>query len=103
VDAFFIGPNDLLCQMGHSPKMESDHPDFVHALEHLVKTGQKHGVAPGIHTANHEACNRRMAEGFRFMAIASDARFMVAGAQAELARTEGRGSGGKDTREVLRY
>ena len=47
--------------------------DFVSALDHLVKTGRKHGGAPGIHTANHEACNRRMAQGFRFMAIASDA------------------------------
>src|SRR5262245_48284493 len=32
VDAVFIGPNDLLAQMGMTPKMESDHSTFVEAL-----------------------------------------------------------------------
>jgi 4-hydroxy-2-oxoheptanedioate aldolase len=104
VDACFIGPNDLLSQMGKTPKMESPDPEFVHALETIVRVADRHGVAPGIHTANHEACTRRMGEGFRFMAIASDARFMVAGATAELSRTTipGREDAGEG-REVLRY
>ena len=103
VDAVFIGPNDLLAQMGQTPKMETDLPQFVEALAHIVKTAEKYGVAAGIHTANHEACGRRLAEGFRFMAIASDARFMVAGAQAELSRTTIPGRTGEGGKEVLRY
>jgi 4-hydroxy-2-oxoheptanedioate aldolase len=103
VDAVFIGPNDLLSMMGQTPKMENDSPQFVEALDHIVKTAEKYGVAAGIHTANHEACNRRMAEGFRFMAIASDARFLVAGAQAELSRTTIPGRTGEPKKEVLRY
>lgn len=103
VDAVFIGPNDLLSQMGKVPRMESDEPEFVEALDHLVKTAAKYGVAPGIHTANHEACARRVAQGFRFMAIASDARFLVAGAQAELSRLNLPGRGGEPKAEVLRY
>lgn len=98
VDGVFIGPNDLLSMMHMTPRMESDAPQFVEALAHIVATARKHGVAPGIHTASHEACRRRIEEGFRFMAIASDARFMVAGAQAQL---QAMGAGG--TREVLRY
>ena len=103
IDAVFIGPNDLLAQMGQTPRMESDAPQFVEALEHIVRTADRFGVAPGIHTANNEMCGRRMAQGFRFMAIASDARFMVAGAQAELRATvlPGRPEGGG--KEVLRY
>lgn len=102
VDAVFIGPNDLLAQMGHTPNMESKHSQFVEALEHLRVTADKYGIAAGIHTANHEQCNRRLAEGFRFMALASDARFVIAGARAELSQvqiqrdTEAKG-------EVLRY
>lgn len=103
VDAAFIGPNDLLSMMGQTPKMENDSPQFVEALDHIVKTAAKYGVASGIHTASHEACNRRIAQGFRFMAIASDARFMVAGAQAELSLTNLPGRGGEEKREVLRY
>lgn len=102
VDAVFIGPNDLLAQMGKVPKMETPDPQFVEALDHIVKTAHKYGVAPGIHTADHEACNRRLAQGFRFMAIASDARFLVAGATAELSRAN-RGEDAASTGEVLRY
>jgi len=102
VDAVFIGPNDLLCQMGREPKMESDDREFVDALDHVLKTANRHGIAAGIHTANHEACNRRIQQGFRFLAIASDARLMVAGAQAELKKTVRPGR--DETRgEVLRY
>ncbi len=107
IDAVFIGPNDLLSQMGKTPRMETDDPEFVAALAHIVAMAEKHGVAAGIHTANAEACNRRMAEGFRFMAIASDARFAVAGGQLELSQVRlpsgeshaDRSGGG----EVLRY
>ncbi len=98
VDGVFIGPNDLLSMMHMPPAMESPAPQFVEALAHIVATADKYGVAPGIHTANAEACRRRMNEGFRFMAIASDARFMVAGAQAQFG--DFKKPGGK---EVLRY
>jgi 4-hydroxy-2-oxoheptanedioate aldolase len=103
VDGVFIGPNDLLSMMGQVPKMENDSSQFVEALDHIQKTAAKYGIASGIHTANAEMCNRRIAQGFRFMAIASDARFLVAGAQAELSRTEIPDRAGAASREVLRY
>lgn len=107
VDAVFIGPNDLLAQMGQAPQMESDEPEFVQALAHLLETGRRRGVAVGIHTLDHEMCSRRMAQGFRFMALASDARFLVWGAQAELKRTvvpgAGERAGERPGGEVLRY
>ena len=102
VDAVFIGPNDLLAQMHKTPRMETDDPEFVQALAHIRETADKHGVAPGIHTANHEMINRRLAEGFRFMALASDARLMVAGAQRELSQLNWK-SARADGGEVLRY
>jgi len=98
IDAFFIGPNDLLKSMGRQPAMESDDPAFVAALEHLFAMGRKHGVAPGIHTADAAAAKRRVAEGFRFVAVASDVAMLLARAQAELAAL-GLGGGG----QVVRY
>ena len=102
VDAVFIGPNDLLAQMHRPPMMESDESQFVEALEHIVKTADKYGVAPGLHTAGQEAANRRMAQGFRFLAVASDSRFMVAGAKTELGRLNWKETAAPQ-REVLRY
>ena len=84
--------------MGRKPAMESDDPAFVQALAHLVATGKKHGVAPGIHTADAAAAKRRVAEGFQFVAVASDVAMMLAKAQDELAAMGLGGAG-----QVVRY
>jgi len=88
IDAVFIGPNDLLASMGRTPAMETDDPEFAQALEHIRRTAHKHGVAPGIHVGDAEAANRRIREGFQFVALASDLRFMLAGARQEMKRTQ---------------
>jgi 4-hydroxy-2-oxoheptanedioate aldolase len=98
IDAFFIGPNDLLKSMGRKPAMESDDPAFVAALEHLLAVGRKHGVAAGIHTADAEAASRRVQQGFRFVAVASDVALLLAKAQAELTALGIQGGG-----QVVRY
>ncbi len=82
VDAIFIGPNDLLQSMGKTPAMEPDDPEFVAALETLLAAAQRHGVAPGLHTASVEAVKRRQAEGWRFIALGSDLKFLTSGIHA---------------------
>lgn len=98
IDAFFIGPNDLLKSMGHTPAMDSKAPAFVAAIDHLLAMGKKHGVAAGIHTANAAAARQRIEQGFQFVAIASDVALLLAKAQAELSAL-GLGSNGS----VVRY
>jgi 4-hydroxy-2-oxoheptanedioate aldolase len=85
VDAFFIGPNDLTNSMGRKPVFESDDPEFVQALRHLLEVGRKYGVASGIHVADAAAAARRRAEGFQMIAIASEAGLMLAKAREALA------------------
>ena len=46
----------------------------------------QHGVVAGIHNGSPEAALKRIAKGFQFVTIASDARLMAAGAQAVLAK-----------------
>lgn len=98
IDAFFIGPNDLLKSMGRRPAMDSDDPGFVAAIDHLLAMGRKHGVAAGIHTADAAAARRRVEQGFQFVAVASDVAMLLAKAQAELAAL---GLGGVG--QVVRY
>lgn len=100
VDAVFIGPNDLLSSMGKKPQMETDDPAFVQALDYVLKTAQKYGVTPGIHVANAEMANRRIAQGFRFIALASELALMTRGLTTELNQIQGWGKEGK---EVARY
>jgi 4-hydroxy-2-oxoheptanedioate aldolase len=84
VDAIFVGPNDLLQSMGKTPGMESPDPEFVDAMNHLRETATKHGVAPGLHTLTAEQCSRRLGEGWKFIALASDVAFMMNGAKSTL-------------------
>lgn len=98
VDAIFVGPNDLLQSMGKKPAMETGDPEFVAALRHLRETAARHGVAPGIHTIAAEAVRRRIAEGWRFLAIGSDLAFLNG---AALAAVKELGLGA--ARETARY
>src|SRR5579871_731593 len=89
IDGMFIGPNDLLSSMHKTPSMDSDDPQFVEALQHLRETAVKHGIAPGLHVADAAAAQRRVAEGWKFIAISSELGFMVQAATATVNQTIG--------------
>jgi 4-hydroxy-2-oxoheptanedioate aldolase len=82
VDACFIGPNDLCASMGLTPSLDPPHKEFEEAAQTILRSAQRHGVAPGIHCASPETVNRRIREGWRFMGILGDLRFMTAAAKA---------------------
>jgi 4-hydroxy-2-oxoheptanedioate aldolase len=92
IDAFFIGPNDLHNSLGKPPAFESDAPEFVQSIEHLLKMGKKHNVPAGIHVIDAEAAQRRRAEGFQFIAVSSEAGMML-GKAGEITKALGLGSG----------
>lgn len=77
VDVIFIGPNDLHNSMGKPPSFESDDAEFVAALQQVLNSAKKHGVVPGIHVVDAAAAQRRIAEGFQFVAITSEAGMML--------------------------
>jgi 4-hydroxy-2-oxoheptanedioate aldolase len=85
IDAIFIGPNDLHKSLGKKPAFDSEDRDFVQAVEHIFQTARKHGLAPGIHVPDPAAAQRRMAEGFQFIAVASEAGMMLAKARENAA------------------
>jgi 4-hydroxy-2-oxoheptanedioate aldolase len=90
VDACFIGPNDMAASMGIGlgVPLESDHPKLVEAIEHVRVTCEKHGVAPGIHCSHAEGVQMRMAQGFKFLAMASEMRYLMAGLRADLGKLD---------------
>jgi 4-hydroxy-2-oxoheptanedioate aldolase len=87
VDAFFIGPADLAASMG-VPVVLGDNPDPRHqeAVRKIVAAGKKHGIPAGIHVATAEDANRRINEGFRFVALGTDVFFLTGAARAALAQ-----------------
>jgi 4-hydroxy-2-oxoheptanedioate aldolase len=95
IDVVFIGPNDLTHSMGKAPCFETEDRDFTDALEHILAICRKHKLAAGIHVADEAAAQRRIAQGFQFIAVASEAGMMLSKAQAvvrALGLTSGKGT-----------
>jgi len=86
VDACFIGPNDLAASMGLGlgVPLESDEPSLAQAILHVRDTAIRHGVAPGVHCSHAAGVSRRLREGFKFCAMASELRYMLSGLKADL-------------------
>lgn len=96
IDAVFIGPNDLTNSMGLAPAFESDDKRFKDAVDHVLATARKYGIAAGIHVPDWQAAARRREQGFQFIAVSSEAGFMLSKA-TEAARKLGLG----ESRPVL--
>jgi len=83
VDGCFIGPNDLALSMGLSPDRRGPGSDLEKVMMRVLDAGKKVGTAVGKHCYDAQEVTERIAQGFQFLALASDSRFMVAEARAQ--------------------
>lgn len=76
VDGFIIGPYDLSCSMGMPGEFER--PEFVAAMQHILKAGLKAGCPAGLHIVEPNADRLRQVidEGYRFIAYSVDIRML---------------------------
>jgi 4-hydroxy-2-oxoheptanedioate aldolase len=86
IDAIFIGPNDLAASMrgpDGSPPSKEDHEA---AMQRVHAACQRQGVASGLHVFSIEEAKRRIVEGWQFIAVNSELKFMLQGA-SDLAKS----------------
>jgi 4-hydroxy-2-oxoheptanedioate aldolase len=81
LDAVYIGPADLSLALGCTPTFDDVDPPVAEAIDTILAKAKKHGIVAGIHNGSPEGALKRIAKGFQFVTIASDARLMAAGAQ----------------------
>lgn len=86
LDAVYIGPSDLSLALGCAPAFDDVHPKVAQAIDHILARATAHGLRAGIHNGAPEAARARIAKGFRFVTVSSDARLLAAGSQALLAQ-----------------
>lgn len=86
LDAIYIGPSDLSLALGCTPTFDDLDPRAAEAVDHILARAKAHDVIAGIHNGTPEAALKRIAKGFQFVTISSDARLMAAGAQQVVAR-----------------
>jgi 4-hydroxy-2-oxoheptanedioate aldolase len=81
IDAVFVGPNDLAASM-RTPDGKPPPPDlFKETLASILAGCKRLGVAAGIHTFSVEEAKMRIADGWQFIAINSELRFLMDGAK----------------------
>ena len=81
VDACFIGPNDLSKSMG----CNIGDPEHEEAIQEVLRVAREVGTPPGLHCGNAEQVNKRIEQGFQFLALASDASYLMGAARNEYA------------------
>ena len=86
LDAVYIGPSDLSLSLGCKPTFDDVDPPVAQAIDHILERAKAHGLVAGIHNGSPEAARARVAKGFRFVTVSSDARLLAAGSQQVLAR-----------------
>lgn len=85
LDAIYIGPSDLSLALGCKPTFDDVEPKVAQAIDHILARAQAHGVKAGIHNGRPDVARARIAKGFRFVTVGSDARLLAAGSQQLLA------------------
>ena len=81
LDAIYIGPSDLSLSLGCKPTFDDVEPKAQQAIEHIVARAKVHGVVAGIHNGRADVARARVALGYRFVTLGSDARLLAAGSQ----------------------
>jgi 4-hydroxy-2-oxoheptanedioate aldolase len=93
IDAIFVGPNDLAASMRSKDGKPPSAAATLEANKHILATCKKHKVAPGYHCMSGEEAVMRIEEGWQFLAIGSELKFMMNGT-AEVLKKVGTSRGG---------
>lgn len=85
LSGLYIGPADLASAYGHPPGFDRQEPDLLEIIRSIRTRSTEHGLIAGIHCGTPDYAARMIREGFNFVTVGSDARFLEAGAAAALA------------------
>lgn len=85
LDAVYVGPSDLSLALGCKPGFDDVEPRVAQAIDHIVARARAHGVQAGVHNGRADVARARVAKGYRFVTVGSDARLLAAGSQELLA------------------
>jgi len=74
IDCIFVGPMDLSTALGVSG--EYDSPVFIDAVDRVVRVCKESGMPVGTLTSSLAEAEKRIRQGFTFVGIQSDTRFL---------------------------
>lgn len=94
-DAVFVGPNDLARSQYSATGQAPSATVQEETIQRILASGKRLQVPVGIHTFTPADAKRRSDEGWQFVAINSELRFMLDGVAAALEPFRGGQAGGR--------
>jgi 4-hydroxy-2-oxoheptanedioate aldolase len=82
IDAIFVGPNDLSTSLRAPDGTPPSKQQLEDCLQRILAAAKRCGVPAGLHVFSVEDAIRRVAEGWQFLAVNSELKFMMQGANA---------------------
>lgn len=79
LDGVYIGPSDLGLSLGGAPRPDQTEPEVVRAIERILASARRHGVAAGIHCGSTAYARRMIELGFQLVTVQAD-HVLLAGA-----------------------
>ena len=84
LNAIYVGPSDLAISLGEKPDILARSKKVQNAMNHILKTANKYGIEPGLHTGSGEMAKEYLSNGWRLTTILNDVRLMALGALGEI-------------------
>lgn len=88
IDAVFIGPYDLSCNLGFGVPPQWDNPEYLAAFDRTLESARKHGKAAGLYSSMG-TIEWALEKGFRFNTIGNADGFLLQSAKAALVKARG--------------
>lgn len=79
VDAVFVGPNDLAASLRDAEGRPPSKQHLEETIQRVHQAAKRQGIASGIHVFSVEDAQRRISEGWQFIAVSSELKFMLQG------------------------
>lgn len=76
VDVVFVGPNDLAASLGLTGKPFRKDPSWQKAVKAVLEAANEAGKVAGLQCSDIDESKERLKDGFKFVAVSSDARFL---------------------------
>ncbi len=80
IDAVFVGPNDLAASLRDERGTPPTKEVMEDTLKRIREACARNNVPSGLHVQTIEQAKRRIDEGWQFIAVASELKFMLQGA-----------------------
>ena len=77
IDAIFIGPNDLAYSMRSASGVLPSKDEVEKAMQRILEAAKRNHVPCGLHVLTAEDALRRAEQGFQFIAVGSELKFML--------------------------